>query len=504
MNHYKKPRHQPPPTWDAFVRGGTRLKTLLTDAYEQTKEAVEIRDEPMMVERPDEASLGAAAALARDKTTQALMLERVRGTCVWLGCSMPHSLTSLSLSRQQLAQAKSHASALEASNTSLREEAAASQARLDRTVAALRIAGQNAAKARSDADAAEASAASLASTLQSLQTVVEETKRASHVLHEEQEQVAEAARKVQVVLLQKQSELAAAQHALQTLRRSSTHLELDSRALKQDKALLQTKVTAVEQEVDQLRRTLEENAALEAARKQRAAMIEEEWRQAQALLASATAGQQQAQQTQAMLEASVKELQASNAKLHAQMTAEQEASRAEKARLHEALTAAEKQVQQLRIRVEADEETIQRQTHGKALDDKQIAQLKSQVSTLERRLKDASLASPPAAVNTEDDSHVATAAIPFRLPPLQGTLTKEPTTSSAVTPLPPTSRCCLCLKASFGLMKSCQCGHADCDKRAHIHCAQRIQPAVSVSHPGTPAPRLPMVLCSNGGKKKAA
>ena len=46
-------------------------------------------------------------------------------------------------------------------------------------------------------------------------------------------------------------------------------------------------------------------------------------------------------------------------------------------------------------------------------------------------------------------------------------------------------------------MKSCQCGKAACVKRAHISCVHRVLPAPSVSHPGTPAPRLPVVLCGS-------
>ena len=62
--------------------------------------------------------------------------------------------------------------------------------------------------------------------------------------------------------------------------------------------------------------------------------------------------------------------------------------------------------------------------------------------------------------------------------------------------VPPAATCSICFKAAFGLMKSCQCGRADCDKRAHLTCANRINPGPSVSHPGTPAARLPIVLCS--------
>jgi hypothetical protein len=88
----------------------------------------------------------------------------------------------------------------------------------------------------------------------------------------------------------------------------------------------------------------------------------------------------------------------------------------------------------------------------------------------------------------------------FSLPPLSGSSRlslggggQENSNSNVVMPA---KSCSICFKAAFGLMKSCQCGQSGCDKRAHITCASRINPGPSVSHPGTPAPRLPLVLCT--------
>lgn len=60
-----------------------------------------------------------------------------------------------------------------------------------------------------------------------------------------------------------------------------------------------------------------------------------------------------------------------------------------------------------------------------------------------------------------------------------------------------TAKCSICFKNAYGIMKSCQCNQVDCDKRAHASCIAGVQSQAlpSVSHPGTPAPRLPCILC---------
>ena len=64
--------------------------------------------------------------------------------------------------------------------------------------------------------------------------------------------------------------------------------------------------------------------------------------------------------------------------------------------------------------------------------------------------------------------------------------------------VPPSTICSICFKEEFGAMKACECGRPICNKQAHLLCVQKINPGPSVAHPGTPAPRLPTVLCSGG------
>ena len=56
-------------------------------------------------------------------------------------------------------------------------------------------------------------------------------------------------------------------------------------------------------------------------------------------------------------------------------------------------------------------------------------------------------------------------------------------------------KCCICFKAAYGIMKSCQCGNPTCKRRAHASCVAGKKPLPSVSHPGTPAPQIPCILC---------
>lgn len=60
-------------------------------------------------------------------------------------------------------------------------------------------------------------------------------------------------------------------------------------------------------------------------------------------------------------------------------------------------------------------------------------------------------------------------------------------------------KCCLCFRDPAGVMKSCQCGQKDCNKRAHITCLSKHRNgnvSSCVSHPGTPNPPMPLILCT--------
>lgn len=66
------------------------------------------------------------------------------------------------------------------------------------------------------------------------------------------------------------------------------------------------------------------------------------------------------------------------------------------------------------------------------------------------------------------------------------------------------SKCSLCFKDAAGVMKSCQCGKSDCHKRAHTACLAKYKVgsiSSCISHPGTPNPPMPMILCDGIWKK---
>lgn len=427
---------------------------------------------------------------------------------------------------------------MQAANAALREENASHQSRYDRTVDALRLAGSNAAKARADADAAEATAATLSQTLQSLQTVVTETKRASQILHQEQQQVSAAAASVEAKLLQKEGDLARAHKELKTLRLSNAALENSHEQWKEERNLWEQSIQQKEQELKQLKREKLEQTAVEQARKERADKIEQEWRRAQAMLVEATSGQEAAEQTQAVLEETIVSLQKANRELHQTLKDTQEAARGDNGRLNDALGKAEKEAQQLRIAAEAANEEMQRLKQDKVSADKQIQQLKSRLAKVERDLavsnahalatgssgssgnKNNTTVSPESATPNGDSS--ITSALTFRLPPLASSKNSHKmdslnTTTSTTTTNPAAlnvtdkenegvtngTHCCMCIKPSIGIMKTCQCGEPACKKRAHSHCVKHIQPGPSVSHPGTPSVPLPIVLCSSVAAKLA-
>lgn len=402
---------------------------------------------------------------------------------------------------------------MKAANDALREESASIQQRLDRTTQALRVAGSNAQKARADADAAQATAASLAQTLDSLETVVTETKRASQVLHQEHQKITSTVSAMEGKLMQKESELTRAHKELKSLRVENEELEAAKKKWNDEQKRLKQSLDLQDQELQELKQLQQERDALEKARKVRAEKVEKELRETQEMLLAATSGQAQAEKIQKQLQETIVELRKSNEDIHAKMALQQSANCKETSRLSEALIKAEKEVQKMRIDAEAAEETMQRLKAEKESSEKQISELKNRALAAERRAKDLTnnsslFTTPEVRASQRDPRTVSTASTTpstsqsFILPPLSGSTTKsvpaatEKENSLCHSNVPRSSICSICSKPSYGLMKPCQCGNSKCTKKAHISCVNRIQPGPSVSHPGTPAPQLPIVLCS--------
>lgn len=58
-------------------------------------------------------------------------------------------------------------------------------------------------------------------------------------------------------------------------------------------------------------------------------------------------------------------------------------------------------------------------------------------------------------------------------------------------------KCNLCFKEQSGIVRWCKCGKVDCKMWAHAKCLKgKKNVSTSVSHPGTPPPPLPLILCN--------
>lgn len=422
---------------------------------------------------------------------------------------------------QQLKDAQAQAAVVQAANSSLREETCSGQSRLDRTIEALRIASNNATKARADADAAEATASTLAQSLQSLKTVLTETKRAAQILHQEQQELNATVSVAESQFKKKEAELLRAKQEIATLRTANESLETNQTKFSQERECFVQQAKELEQELDSLKREKLELNSMEKARKDRFDKVEQEWRKAQTLLVEATSGQAAALQTQSALEKTIVALQNANEEVHASLKEQQRIARDDKHRLTESLGKVEKEAQRLRIAAEATEEEIARLKASKESADKTIQQLKSRLSNTERSLKEATIVATatttPMSTNASSDT-ISTPIIPnqlsFQLPPLTTTSTAGKKVSSlisnATTSIPTITEkenmgvqngelCCVCYKPSIGIMKICQCGTKQCHKKAHANCIKFMNTPAgpSVSHPGTPAPKLPIVLCDH-------
>lgn len=238
----------------------------------------------------------------------------------------------------------------------------------------------------------------------------------------------------------------------------------------------------------------------------------------------ATLGAQQAKQTQTTLQNSLKHVQEENEKLHKELNRSRDEARLTHQRLSQDLLQIEKELQNYKIQVEANAETMERYESDKAAAEKQISHYKRRIASLEQRLEHITLSNLSSAGSTAATAVAATTTDPsasnndsgnnnskqhqFTVPPLQQHQKQPPnngdgenesytaveSNNNNITNANGNKRCCLCLKNASGMMKQCQCGKK-CGHFAHLVCANRIQVSTSVSHPGTPAPRLPLVLC---------
>lgn len=397
---------------------------------------------------------------------------------------------------------------LKAANQSLRDEAASYQRRLEKTLDHLRIAGSNASKARTDADAAEATASNLSQSLQSIHSVVSETKRASGSLQREQQMLQNTVASVENKLLRMEAKLATSNKELSVLQIQKGSLIADIQKEKESRLSLEANIKVRDQELEELKHSHSEHQAIEDARKQRAANIERECLNAQNLLLEVTENQAKSEQNQEALNERILTLQESNQTLHAQLQQLAKSSQQDIMRLSEALFESKKEAQQLLIKSETTEEEIKRMRLEKSSSERIVSELKSHLLQYEGMKNELSAITAGARSSHAADGHdqlisndfgtenvppvTSLKSVNFSSPTMFGDKENDCNSRTNVTI---GNRCAICFKPSVGIMKTCQCGNSSCTMRAHITCVNRIQPSTSVSHPGTPAQRLPVVLC---------
>jgi hypothetical protein len=368
-----------------------------------------------------------------------------------------------------------------------------------------------------------------------LQTVVSETKLACQTLADEQQQVDQRAASIEHQYLTQKQELMRVTKEVQQLRQSNALLDHARDQWKHERKNLEQQVKLLQGTISTLRRTASDQAAVEQLRQDRAGQDQADLHEAQQLLAQAMDQQEMSIRVQATLQETVQTLEVANADLHEKLVEHQTSARTDAERMSTALSKAERETQKLRLDKEAMVEQLKRTKQDKDAGTKQIQELKMRVVAAERLANSSNnnnnnnngghhptgllLTTPKASADgtfsspseetttTENPSTYTGNKIVFRLPPLPGSAKDKRSsfsTSSSSAMINPTDvttgkSCCICYKDAFGIMKSCPCGN--CQERAHMSCVKQVTAPPSVSHPGTPASPVPVVLCKLGHRR---
>ena len=204
---------------------------------------------------------------------------------------------------------------------------------------------------------------------------------------------------------------------------------------------------------------------------------QKELQQAQTLLVDATSAAADSESTATDLKTTLDKVQQANQQLHKQLDEHLTQARKERENHEISLHTAQQETRSLKIQVANDQDQTQKLEQENKAKEKKISQMQLKVSNLERRLQ-------------ESTNIVTSTPQSFTIPPLGGTPGDKENSL-------PDCKCSICFKDAVGLMKKCQCGNPGCNSKAHATCVNKIKAGPSVSHPGTPAPRLPVILCSS-------
>lgn len=371
---------------------------------------------------------------------------------------------------------------------------------------------------REDADAAETTAATLAAKLEALETVVLETKRASQLLLEEQDQVTNGAQIMETKFIEAQANVVRSNATKDKLEREISSLISKRQEIENHLQGLSQELQRERTEKQQWKRRCQELETTKKSQDERLNRLEKDLETSQSLLVDATTAMNETKRAKNDVEADMERLQKANQELHKQSQELRQLRRQEKDSHQQALAQMEQDHHATQVQVNNQREKIQNLKLEKQTADKTIAQLQSKAANMERRLHElTNLSSITTSTNVGVSVGGATTAdddeggLVVTTPSHSDHHSKNRTTNSFV--IPPlegnnesdtvvVTKCSLCFKDSSGLMKKCDCGNPDCKLRAHQMCVHRIHSTAaagktSVSHPGTPAPRLPVILCSS-------
>lgn len=370
---------------------------------------------------------------------------------------------------------------------------------------------------REDADTAETTAATIAAKLEALETVVLETKRASQLLLQEQEQVTQAATIMESKYTQSLADLVRSIAAEHKLRREHSSLTKRVQQVNQQLQDFSNDLQQEGAEKQHWKRRCHELEATHKTQEERLNRLEKDLQTSQSLLVDATTATTETTQAKNEVEAAMERLQSANQGLHTQLQDFQQSLRQEKESHQKALSQVQQDHHATQVQSSNQREHIQSLKLEKQTDDKRIAQLESKLANMQRRLEESTnltvikatnvgqsgfLKTPANKTSTDlqnPPSSASPADVSFVIPPL---MDKENMSTPSSISKSGVTKCSLCFKDSSGLMKKCECGRPECTFRAHQICVHRIHSTAaagktSVSHPGTPAPRLPVILCSS-------
>eukprot|EP00980_Cylindrotheca_fusiformis_P023085 scaffold10099_cov149-Cylindrotheca_fusiformis.AAC.4 len=450
--------------WQSFCSKGNRFKRLLDDALVMASDVASFEEEK------NKCSTTSSSKPSMYPSNVATMVRRKAAECIML--------------QQQLERVKSEHVQTVALNDELRDAAKQQAARLQKMTTALNLASQNAAKARTEADEAEAATMTLESQLEALQLVVQETKRASQVLLREHEEITQRTQTVEQKYVQAQADLVRSNAQRQKLQRANENLARDKQLLETQMHDLKTNMELQDMDSQRWQQTCSDLQHSEKMSQACIERLEGDLQHANNLLVEATAATAEKESTSIELRQSLVKMQQTVEALHKELETKNKNERDIKNHSQMMLAKAQKENQSLKAQFENEQEKTKKLTLEKKSREKRIGQLQAKSSNMERRLQESTIVVSTA--NTSD----------FQIPPLND---KENSQNL------PSFKCSICFKAlTTGLMKKCQCREKGCAERAHITCVNKITAAPSLSHPGTPPPPLPVILCSATKPKPVA